>query len=45
MKRISRAVLVIGAALVLVLPIAGSASASVSRAQSLDGEKIEVTAV
>ena len=46
MKRISRAVLVIGAALALVLPIAGSASSErLAAAQSLDGEKIEVAAV
>ena len=37
--------LAIGAALALVLPITGSAAASVPRAQSLEGEQIEVAAV
>lgn len=45
MKRINRALLAIGVALALVLPITGSASASVPHAQSLEGEQIEVAAV
>src|SRR5262245_1414378 len=44
MNRIMRAVLAVGAALGLALPIMGSASASVPR-QKLDGQKIEVAAV
>ena len=45
MKRIIRAVLVVGAALALALPVAGAASATVSRGQTLDGQQIEVAAV
>jgi len=49
MKRIMRAVLVVGAALAVALPIAGGAAASVSRAdspkQQLKGQQIEVAAV